>query len=186
MIIAVDGSAASGKGTLAKRLARHFDLAHLDTGGLYRALALHLMRSGITAETAEEHSAAAQIAALDLELINSPAIRDDSVAGMASVIAAMPAVRAGFLVLQRDFASHPPTGRGAVLDGRDIGSVVLPDAPVKFFVDADIEIRAERRTNVPLPLAADPSTAMIMVDPRRWQSARHIHSSARRNSESLY
>ena len=147
MIIAVDGSAASGKGTLAKLLARHFDLAHLDTGGLYRALALHLMRSGITAETAEEHSAAAQIAALDLELINSPAIRDDSVAWMASVIAAMPAVRAGFLVLQRDFASHPPTGHGAVLDGRDIGSVVLPDAPLKFFVDADIEVRAERRTN---------------------------------------
>ena len=147
MIIAVDGSAASGKGTLAKRLARHFDLAHLDTGGLYRALALHLMRSGITAETAEENSAAAQIAALDLELINSPAIRDDSVAGMASVIAAMPTVRAAFLVLQRDFASHPPTGHGAVLDGRDIGSVVLPDAPVKFFVDADIEVRAERRTN---------------------------------------
>ena len=61
------------------------------------------------------------------------------------MIAAMPAVRAGFLVLQRDFASHPPTGHGAVLDGRDIGSVVLPDAPVKFFVDADIEVRAERR-----------------------------------------
>ena len=147
MIIAVDGSAASGKGTLAKRLARHFDLAHLDTGGLYRALALHLMRSGLTAETADEHHAAAQIAALDLGLINSLAIRDDSVAGMASVIAAMPTVRAGFLVLQRDFASHPPTGRGAVLDGRDIGSVVLPDAPFKFFVDADIKVRAERRTN---------------------------------------
>ena len=147
MIIAVDGSAASGKGTLAKRLARHFNLAHLDTGGLYRLLALHLIRIGINAETADEQSAAEQIARLDLDLINTSAIRDDSVAGMASVIAAMPTVRAAFLVLQRSFASHPPTGHGAVLDGRDIGSVVLPNAPFKFFVDADIKVRAERRTN---------------------------------------
>ena len=147
MIIAVDGSAASGKGTLAKRLAAHFDLAHLDTGGLYRALALYLMRQRISAETAEETVAAAAIADLDLRLIDDPAIRDDAVAHMASVIAAMPAVRAGFLRLQRDFASTSPVGTGAILDGRDIGSVVLPDAPIKFFVDADIEIRARRRTN---------------------------------------
>ena len=145
MIIAVDGSAASGKGTLAKRLAAHFDLAHLDTGGLYRALALYLMRQRISAETAEETVAAAAIADLDLRLIDDPAIRDDAVAHMASVIAAMPAVRAGFLRLQRDFASTPPVGTGAILDGRDIGSVVLPDAPIHFFVDADIEIRARRR-----------------------------------------
>jgi len=147
MIIAVDGSAASGKGTLAKRLAAHFDLAHLDTGGLYRALALYLMRQRISAETAEETVAAAAIADLDLRLIDDPVIRDDAVAHMASVIAAMPAVRAGFLLLQRDFANTPPVGSGAILDGRDIGSVVLPDAPIKFFVDADIEIRARRRTN---------------------------------------
>ena len=147
MIIAVDGSAASGKGTLAKRLAAHFDLAHLDTGGLYRALALYLMRQRISAETAEETVAAAAIAELDLRLIDDPVIRDDAVAHMASVIAAMPAVRAGFLRLQRDFASTPPVGTGAILDGRDIGSVVLPDAAIKFFVDADIEIRARRRTN---------------------------------------
>ena len=147
MIIAVDGSAASGKGTLAKRLAAHFDLAHLDTGGLYRALALYLMRQRISAETAEETVAAAAIADLDLRLIDDPVIRDDAVAHMASVIAAMPAVRDGFLRLQRDFASTPPVGSGAIFDGRDIGSVVLPDAPIKFFVDADIEIRARRRTN---------------------------------------
>ena len=147
MIIAVDGSAASGKGTLAKRLAAHFDLAHLDTGGLYRALALYLMRQRISAETAKETVAAAAIADLDLRLIDDPVIRDDAVAHMASVIAAMPAVRAGFLRLQRDFASTPPVGSGAILDGRDIGSIVLPGAPIKFFVDADIEIRARRRTN---------------------------------------
>ena len=146
MIIAVDGSAASGKGTLAKRLALHFDLAHLDTGSLYRALGLHLLRSGVTAENAEENKAAAAVASLDLGLADSPEIRTDAVAGMASVIAAMPAVRSAFTKLQRDFATDPPHGGGAVLDGRDIGSVILPDADFKFFIDADLEVRADRRT----------------------------------------
>ena len=146
MIIAVDGSAASGKGTLAKRLALHFDLAHLDTGSLYRALGLHLLRSGVTAENAEENKAAAAVASLNLGLANSPEIRTDAVAGMASVIAAMPAVRSAFTTLQHDFATNPPHGGGAVLDGRDIGSVILPDADFKFFIDADLEVRADRRT----------------------------------------
>ena len=146
MIIAVDGSAASGKGTLAKRLALHFDLAHLDTGSLYRALGLHLLRSGVTAENADENKAAAAVASLDLGLSDSPEIRTDAAAGMASVIAAMPAVRSAFTKLQRDFATDPPHGGGAVLDGRDIGSVMLPDADFKFFIDADLEVRADRRT----------------------------------------
>ena len=146
MIIAVDGSAASGKGTLAKRLALHFDLAHLDTGSLYRALGLHLLRSGVTAENAEENKSAAAVASLDLGLADSPEIRTDTVAGMASVIAAMPAVRSAFTTLQRDFATDPPHCGGAVLDGRDIGSVILPDADFKFFIDADLEVRADRRT----------------------------------------
>ena len=146
MIIAVDGSAASGKGTLAKRLAGHFNLAHLDTGTLYRALGLHLLRSGVTTENAQEISAAAAVAELDLSLASSPDIRTDAVAGMASVVAAMPPVRAAFTDLQRDFAARPPHGDGAVLDGRDIGSVILPDATFKFFIDADLEVRAERRT----------------------------------------
>ena len=146
MIIAVDGSAASGKGTLAKRLAARFNLAHLDTGSLYRALGLALLQTGQTTETIDEKTASDAVSGLDLALADSPEIRTDKVAGMASVIAAMPAVRAGLVTLQRGFATHPPHGDGAVLDGRDIGSVILPDADFKFFIDAGLEVRAERRT----------------------------------------
>lgn len=146
MIIAVDGSAASGKGTLAKRLASHFDLAHLDTGALYRALGLDLLRRGLVADTVGEEEAAGSVPGLDLGLTESMDIRTDEVAAMASIVAAMPAVRQNFLSLQRDFASNPPHGRGAVLDGRDIGSIILPEAPFKFFIDANLEIRADRRT----------------------------------------
>ena len=132
MIIAVDGSAASGKGTLAKRLALHFDLAHLDTGSLYRALGLHLLQSGVTPEKAEEKLAAAAVASLDLGLADSPEIRTDAVARMASVIAAMPEVRSAFTALQRDFASKPPHGTGAVLDGRDIGPLMGTPQPFQI------------------------------------------------------
>ena len=146
MIIAVDGSAASGKGTLAKRLAAHYDLAHLDTGSLYRCLALHLITEGRTAADVTEAEAAGAIGSIDLSMAGSAAIRTDAVAGMASVVAAMPAVRQNFVSLQRQFATQTPNRRGAVLDGRDIGSVILPDADFKFFIDADLEERARRRT----------------------------------------
>ena len=146
MIIAVDGSAASGKGTLAKRLAAHYDLAHLDTGALYRCLALHLITEGRTATNVTESEAAGAVGNIDLLMAGSAAIRTDAVAGMASVVAAMPAVRQNFLSLQRQFATQTPNRRGAVLDGRDIGSVILPDADFKFFIDADLEERARRRT----------------------------------------
>ena len=146
MIIAVDGSAASGKGTLAKRLAAHYDLAHVDTGALYRCLALHLITEGRTATNVTESEAASAVGNIDLLMVGSAAIRTDAVAGMASVVAAMPAVRQNFVSLQRQFATLTPNRRGAVLDGRDIGSVILPDADFKFFIDADLEERARRRT----------------------------------------
>jgi len=144
MIIAIDGSAASGKGTLARRLAEHFDLAYLDTGRLYRAVGLKLLRAG---EDPDDPEAAAQAArALDPALLDDPDLRSAAAGSAASKIAAHPQVRAALLAFQRDFAQAPPDGKaGAVLDGRDIGTVVCPDADIKFFISADRRERARRR-----------------------------------------
>jgi len=146
MIIAIDGSAASGKGTLAKRLAKHLGLSHLDTGALYRAVGLQLLNAGQDLKSIDENQCVNSCIELDIALTTSPLIRSEKVADMASVVAAMPAVRVALLDLQRQFAATPPDPNGAILDGRDIGTVVLPHADFKFFIDADINTRAERRT----------------------------------------
>lgn len=146
MIIAIDGSAASGKGTLAKRLAADLGFDYLDTGALYRAVALSLLKAGSDGDDINEKQAVRLSASLDLELTQSPEIRNDRIASLASQVAALGPVRAELLTLQRAFAATPPHGNGAVLDGRDIGTIVLPNADLKFFIDADIDIRAERRT----------------------------------------
>ena len=146
MIIAIDGSAASGKGTLAKRLAADLGFDYLDTGALYRAVALSLLKAGADGDDINEKQAVRLSASLDLELTQSPEIRNDRIASLASQVAALGPVRAELLTLQRAFAATPPHGNGAVLDGRDIGTIVLPNADLKFFIDADIDIRAERRT----------------------------------------
>ena len=144
MIIAIDGPAAAGKGTLGRRLAQHLNLAFLDTGGLYRAVALKVLDRGADpADPAAAEAAAKAIQPSDLE---TPRLREDRVSQAASVVAAQPAVRAALLAFQRDFAHHPPPGfEGALLDGRDIGTVVCPDATVKLFVTASAEARAMRR-----------------------------------------
>jgi CMP/dCMP kinase len=144
MIIAVDGPAASGKGTLAQRLARHFALAHLDTGSLYRAAALRALDAGRDpADPISAQAAAERVHPGDLA---DPRLREERVARASSVVAAIPGVRLALLAFQRDFACHPPGGAaGAVLDGRDIGTVVCPDADAKLFVTASIEARARRR-----------------------------------------
>ena len=144
MIIAIDGPSASGKGTLARRLARALDFAHLDTGMLYRAVASRLLEAGADPENpAAALEAAKRIEAADLERDD---LRSEAVGRVASQVAAIGAVREALLAFQRDFAEHPPDGKaGAVLDGRDIGTVVCPGATVKLFVDADLETRAERR-----------------------------------------
>jgi len=146
MIIAIDGSAASGKGTLAKRVAAEFGYDYLDTGALYRAVALSLLNAGAKISNIDEKQAVTATLTLDLSLTQAAEIRTDKVAALASIVAAINPVRAELLALQRAFAAAPPSGKGAVLDGRDIGTIVLPNADIKFFIDADLDIRAERRT----------------------------------------
>ncbi len=144
MIIAIDGPAGSGKGTLAKRLAAHFGFAHLDTGLIYRAVGHAMLRAGLDPEDKAAAERAAK--ALDPATFADPALRGDDAANAASKVSAIPAVRAALLEFQRRFAVSPPGGApGAVLDGRDVGTVVCPDAPVKLFLTATPEVRAERR-----------------------------------------
>jgi cytidylate kinase len=144
IVVAIDGPAASGKGTLARRLARHFGFAHLDTGKLYRAAALAVLDAGGDPYDAPTSEKVAR--SLDLSRLDDPRLRGDEVAGAASIVAAIPAVRTALLEAQRDFARHPPgSAKGAVLDGRDIGTVVCPDAAVKLFITASVESRADRR-----------------------------------------
>ena len=141
VVIAIDGPAASGKGTIAKALARHYDLPHLDTGLLYRATALALRRQG---KAADDREAAVEAARrLDLASLDDAALRGGDIGEAASVVAAIPQVRTALVELQRTFARN---GRGAVLDGRDIGTFICPDASVKIFVTASAEERARRRT----------------------------------------
>jgi cytidylate kinase len=139
-VIAIDGPAASGKGTLARSLARRFGFAHLDTGALYRAVARDVLAAGDDPQ--DETGAAAAARALDPATLDDPRLRDEDVAQASSQVAVHPAVRAELLDFQRRFALSEP---GAVLDGRDIGTVVCPDADLKLFVTASPETRAERR-----------------------------------------
>jgi len=143
-VIAIDGPAASGKGTLARRLADRFGFAHLDTGALYRATALLVLDQGGDASDPATAEAAAR--RVDMQRITDPRLREHAVSAAASVVAAIPAVRAILLELQRQFAADPPGGaKGAVLDGRDIGTVVCPSADAKIFLTASPEARARRR-----------------------------------------
>jgi cytidylate kinase len=140
LVIAIDGPAASGKGTLARRLAAHFDLPHLDTGLLYRATACALIDDGRPLDDIRAAVEAAR--GLALADFDEARLRSRDLGEGASVVAAIPQVRAALIDMQRGFASR---SQGAVLDGRDIGTVICPDAPVKIFVTASAETRAQRR-----------------------------------------
>jgi cytidylate kinase len=140
LVIAVDGPAASGKGTLARRLAAHYGLPYLDTGLLYRMVARAVLDSGKALDDAE--AAVAMAASFDETALDESRLRGREIGEAASVVAAIPAVRRALIDRQRGFAA---AGRGAVLDGRDIGTVICPDAPVKLFVAATPEVRAARR-----------------------------------------
>jgi cytidylate kinase len=148
-VVAIDGPAASGKGTLARRLAGHFGLAHLDTGRLYRAAALLVLEAN--SDPADPRAAEAAARRVDAAGLADPRLADERVARAASVVAAIPQVRAALLAFQRNFAAAPPPpapgikARGAVLDGRDIASVVCPGADLKLFITATPQERARRR-----------------------------------------
>jgi CMP/dCMP kinase len=159
MIIAIDGPAASGKGTLGRRLAAHYGLRHLDTGLIYRAVAKALLDAGCSLEDKERAVAAAQ--ALDPAQFDEQALKGHAVGEAASVVSAIAEVRVALLAFQREFAAAPP---GAVLDGRDIGTVIAPDADVKIFVIAAPEERARRRA-AELKAAGEPADeADILAD----------------------
>lgn len=150
--IAIDGPAASGKGTLARRIARELNLAYMDTGTLYRATAFRVLEEGLSIKDKKDVLDAARWLAGKIEregpekVLGNPTLREDRIGTEASKVAAIPEVRTALLDIQKNFAAKPPKGfDGAVLDGRDIGTVIAPNADVKLFVTASTEIRAKRR-----------------------------------------
>jgi cytidylate kinase len=165
MIVAVDGPSASGKGTLARRLAAALDFAFLDTGMLYRAVGAAVLAAG--ADPAEPAAALAAARDLDLTALDPATLRQEAVGQAASVVAAIPELRAALLDLQRRFAADPPGGKaGAVLDGRDIGTVVCPQAEVKIYVTASPEARARRRHKELLERGEASIYARVLADMR--------------------
>ena len=159
MIIAIDGPAASGKGTLGKRLAHHYGFRHLDTGVIYRAVAQALLEAGV--DLTNEALAVAAAMELDPEKFGNPVLKTQKVGDAASVVSAIPKVREALINFQRQFAAGPP---GAVLDGRDIGTVICPDADVKIFVVADPHVRARRRTLEALARGEQADEAAVLAD----------------------
>jgi CMP/dCMP kinase len=159
VIIAIDGPAASGKGTLGKRLAAHYGFRHLDSGLLYRAVAKSLIDAG---KRSDDSAAAVAIAkTLDLARFDEAALKSPAVGEAASIVSAFPQVRAALVAMQRDFAAQQP---GAVLDGRDIGTVICPDADVKIFVTATPQVRAARRALEYQAAGRDIEQAAVLAD----------------------
>lgn len=160
MIIAVDGPAASGKGTIARALARHYGLPHMDTGLLYRAAALNLLRLGLDPESEFHAARACDVSQIDFD---DPELRSEGVGGIASRISAYPIVRKALLERQRHFAAQPG---GAVLDGRDIGTVIAPQANAKLYVTASPEARARRRRDELVRIGLSPDLEDVLADIR--------------------
>jgi cytidylate kinase len=159
MIIAIDGPAASGKGTLGRRLAEHYGLRHLDTGLLYRAVAKAVLDMGKTGNDTDAAIAAAR--GFDPAQLGDPALKTDRIGNVASVVSAIPEVRGALIEFQRRFAVQTP---GAVLDGRDIGTVIAPQAEVKIFLTASPEERAQRRCREAEMRGERPDPAAVLAD----------------------
>ena len=162
MIVAIDGPAASGKGTLGKRLAAHYGLRHLDTGLIYRAVAKALIDAGRDPNDVAAATSAAE--ALDPSRFDEVALKAHSISEAASIVSAIPQVRTALLAFQREFAAQPP---GAVLDGRDIGTVICPDAEAKIYVTATPEVRARRRAAEYQAQGRDIDEAAVLADIRK-------------------
>jgi cytidylate kinase len=162
MIIAIDGPAASGKGTLGKRLAARYGLRHLDTGLIYRAVAKVLIDAGRSPSDVAAAAAAAK--ALDPSYFDEVTLKSHSIGEAASIVSAIPEVRDALLAFQREFAARPP---GAVLDGRDIGTVICPNADIKVYVTATPEVRARRRAAEYKAQGRDIDEAAVLADIRR-------------------
>lgn len=173
IVIAVDGPAAAGKGTIARALADHFGYHYLDTGALYRAVAWTVLESGL--DPADETAAVKVAQTLDIGTIEDALLRTDQVSEAASVVAAFPGVRTAILDFQQSFANKMP---GAILDGRDIGTVVCPDAAAKLFVTASPETRAKRRFLEFQAKGDDVSEAVVLADviARDERDASRTHS----------
>ncbi len=172
MIIAIDGPAASGKGTLGKKLAAHYGFHHLDTGLIYRAVAEALLNAGQRPD--DEKAAVAAAKALDPARFNEAALKSQAVGEAASVVSAIPAVRQELIEFQRNFAKKPP---GAVLDGRDIGTIICPEADVKIFVMASADVRARRRALEFKAAGKSIDEAAVLTDIRR-RDARDMNRAA--------
>ena len=172
MIIAIDGPAASGKGTIGKKLAAHYGLRHLDTGLLYRAVGKSVLDAGKRSD--DENAALAAALTLDPTRFDEAVLKAAAVGEAASIVSAMPQVRAALLAFQRDFAAKPP---GAVLDGRDIGTVICPQAEVKIFVTAAPEVRARRRALEFTAIGKPMDEAAVLADIRA-RDARDMNRAA--------
>jgi CMP/dCMP kinase len=162
MLIAIDGPAASGKGTVGRLIAAHYGLSHLDTGRLYRAVARDVLARGASPTDMEAARSAAE--ALDFASLDDPGLMDGRLGEAASLVAGLPEVRAVLVTYQRAFARRDP---GAVLDGRDIGTVICPDADVKLFVTASAAVRAGRRYRELSEAGLDIEEAEVLADIRR-------------------
>jgi len=182
MLLAIDGPAASGKGTLGRLIAAHYGLAHLDTGKLYRAVARDVLARGASPRDVKAALSAAE--ALDFASLDDPGLMDGRLGEAASLVAALPEVRAVLVIYQRAFARRPT---GAVLDGRDIGTVICPDADVKLFVTATASVRAGRRYRELLAAGIDITEAEVLGDiERRDQRDENRPVSPLRRPEDAY
>ncbi|PCJ97795.1 MAG: cytidylate kinase [Zetaproteobacteria bacterium] len=181
-VIAIDGPAASGKGTLSRRLAEELNFAHMDTGALYRAVAYEVLQAGDDCEN--EADALAGCKALQgkmehADVLSNDALRNDVIGDAASKVAVIQSVRDALTILQKSFAKMPGQGfSGAILDGRDIGTVICPDAPLKLYVTANVEIRAQRRMKELHSKGLDATYKAVLEDMR----ARDARDSGRKAS----